>query len=217
MNDSVQIVIAIVLYLCLFAWIGYRRGSLRELIVLVVTLGGYLLLREYRNIVITLINLFGKFFAFSQAGGLSGSNPDAILLIRDAPDVIPAAQAETVIFILWAIVLLIAYWATGRFVRSGRNRSDFSAMLLGVLNGIFYFSIFLPLLASIFLPEVVSGAIAPEAGASLVLRNSWQVLGNSFASFWVAVDDQQPLVVVLLLTVTLVAVAGTLRSSSAKS
>jgi hypothetical protein len=217
MTDSVQIVITLILYLILFAWIGYRRGSLRELIVLVVAVSSYLVLRQYQAMVITLINLTGRFLVFARAGGLAGDDPDAILLIRDAPNIIGPQQGQTVIFLIWALILLFTYLITGRFVRNARNRSDVSAILIGILNGLFYFSIFLPVLASILWPTVAPGVMQPGDGAGLVLRSTWNVLGESFARFWVAVDEQQPLVVVLFLTLLLVAAASTLRGSGARS
>jgi hypothetical protein len=216
MNDSVQIIVALILYLTLFGWIGYRRGSLRELIVLFIAVVGYLVLRQYQGIVVTLINLFGRFAVFAQAGGLTGTDPDAILLIRDAPNIISPQQGETVIFLIWAVLLLFTYLVTGQFIRNARNRSDSSAILLGMLNGLFYFSIFLPVLSSILWPAAAPGVARPEDGAGVVLRSTWDVLGGSFSRFWVAVDEQQSLVVVLFLTLLLVLVASTLRGSGTK-
>lgn len=213
MNDSLQIVIALLLYLLLFGSIGYWRGSLRELIVLIVTLGGYLILRQYEGTVIRLINLFGKFSQFALAGGLGGDNPEAILLLRDAPDIVGEEQTETVVFIIWVIILLLTYWLTSRFVRSPRNRSDAMAFLLGIFNGFFYLSIFLPLLSAILVP---SGLVPAEDGAGLVLRSTWRVLGDSFGNFWTSVSGQQSLVVVILLTLVLVGIASTLRAAKPK-
>jgi hypothetical protein len=212
MVDSIQIVVALILYLILFGWIGYRRGSLRELIVLFVSFVGYLVLRRYQNIVVTLINLFGRFIVFAQAGGLAGDDPDAILQLRDAPNILDPAQGSTVIFLFWVLLLLAVYGFTGRFITNGRNRYDTTAIFLGMLNGIFYFSIFLPLLSSILWPA--AGATLATDGAGLVLRSAWNVLGESFREFWMLVDQQQPLVVVLFLTLLLVLVASTLRGPS---
>lgn len=212
MNDSLQIVVALLLYLGLFGWIGHRRGSVRELIVLLVTLGGYLILRQYQGTVIRVINLGGKFSSFVLAGGLSGDNPDAILLIRDAPDIVRDEQTETIIFVIWVVVLLATYWFTGRFVRSPRNRSDSMAFLLGVVNGLFYFSIFLPLLSAILVPA----GVAAQDSAGIVLRSTWRVLGDSFGNFWRSISGQESLVVVIVLTLALVGIASTLRAAKPK-
>lgn len=217
MSDSFQIVLVIILYLILFGWVGYRRGSLRELIVFFVALGGYLILRRYQNIVVTIINLGGRFFVFAREGGLNSDNPDAILALRDAPNLIVEQQADTVIFVIWVITLLLTYVITGKFVRNGRNRSDAIAILLGMINGIFYFSIFLPLLVSIFVPTAVSaGVVPPEEGAGYVLRQTLGVINEGFGNLWGTLDGQQPLVIVLFLTLVLVAVANTLRAPKPK-
>ncbi len=212
MNDSFQIVIALLLYLGLFGWIGHRRGSMRELIVLLVTLGGYLILRQYQGTVIRVINLGSKFSSFVLAGGLSGDNPDAILLIRDAPDIVGAEQTETIVFLLWVVVLLATYWITGRFVRSPRNRSDAMAFLLGMVNGLFYLSIFLPLLSAILIPT----GIPAQDGAGVVLRSTWRVLGDSLGDFWASISGQESLVFVVVLTLALVGIASTLRAPKPK-
>ncbi|MBX2997256.1 MAG: hypothetical protein KF893_02005 [Caldilineaceae bacterium] len=216
MSNSLQIVVVIVLYLILFGWVGYRRGSLREFIVFIVALGGYLILRRYQNIVVTVVNLGGRFYVFAREGGLTGEDPNAILALRDAPNLIVEQQADTLIFLIWVVILLLTYVITGRFVRNGRNRSDAIAILLGIVNGIFYFSIFLPLLASIFVPEVVAGVARPQDGAGFVLRRTFSVINDSFGNIWGTLDGQQPLVIALFLTLVLVAIANTLRAPGAK-
>lgn len=217
MSDSLQVVVVIILYLILFGWVGYRRGSLRELIVFIVALGGYLLLRRYQNIVVTIINLGGRFFVFAREGGLSSDNPDAILALRDAPNLVVEQQADTLIFILWVGTLLLTYFLTGRVVRNGRNRSDAIAILLGMINGIFYFSIFLPLLVSIFVPAAIpAGTVRVQDGGGYVLRQTLGVINDSFGNIWGTLDGQQPLVIVLFLTLVLVAVANTLRAPKPK-
>lgn len=217
MSDSLQIVVVIILYLILFGWVGYRRGSLRELIVFFVALGGYLILRRYQNVVVTIVNLGGRFFVFAREGGLGSDDPDAILALRDAPNLIVEQQADTLIFLIWVVTLLLTYMITGKFVRNGRNRSDAIAILLGIANGIFYFSIFLPLLVSIFVPEAVAGVARAEDGAGFVLWRTFGVINESFGNLWGTLDGQQPLVIALFLTLVLVAVANTLRAPGAQS
>ncbi len=216
MSDSLQVIAVLILYLILFGWVGYRRGSLRELIVAVVAIGGYLILQRYSAIVVTLVNLLYKFQAFARGGGLSGDDPDAILIIRDTANLVGAEQRDTLIFLLWVILLLFTYWVTGRAVRSPKNRSDLMAILLGMLNGIFYFSIFLPMLSGIFFGQTGVGATVPEDGAGLVLRSALDVVSDGFNNVWGTLDEQQPLIIVVFLTLVLVAVANTLRPPKAK-
>lgn len=216
MSESLQVVAVLVLYLVLFGWVGYRRGSVRELIVTIVAIGGYLVLQRYGNIVITIINLGFKFLAFTRGGGLTGDNPDAILIIRDAENVVTAESRDTVIFLLWVGLLLLTYYLTGRAVRTPKNKSDATAIALGLLNGIFYFSIFLPMLSGIFLRRLGATGVVPADGASVVLRSALDVVGDGFGSVWGNLDEQQPLVIVVFLTLVLVAVTNTLRAPKAK-
>jgi hypothetical protein len=211
MSESLQIVAVLILYLVLFGWVGYRRGSMRELIVAIVAIGGYFLLQRYGGFVVTLFNLGFKFLAFAEAGGL-GDNPDAFRVLTEAADVITADGRDTVIFLLWVLLLLFTYWLTGRAVRSPKNKSDSSAILLGLLNGIFYFSIFLPMLSGIFLRRLGAADAVAEDGATIVLRSALDVINEGVGSVWGELDTQQPLVIVVFLTLVLVAVANTLRA-----
>ena len=216
MSDSLQVIAVLILYLILFGWVGYRRGSLRELIVAIVAIGGYLILQRYSAIVVTIVNLGYKFQAFARGGGLSGDDPDAILIIRDTANLVGVEQRDTLIFLLWVVLLLFTYWVTGIAVRSPKNRSDLMAILLGILNGIFYFSIFLPMLSGIYFRQPEVGAAGPEDGAGPILRSALDVVSDGFNSIWGTLDEQQPLIIVLFLTLVLVAVANTLRAPKAK-
>lgn len=211
MSESLQIVAVLILYLVLFGWVGYRRGSMRELIVAIVAIGGYFFLQRYGGIVVTIFNLGFKFLEFARAGGL-GDNPDAFLALSEAADVITADGRDTVIFLLWVLMLLFTYWITGRAVRSPKNKSDASAILLGLLNGIFYFSIFLPMLSAIFLRRLGAADAVAEDGATIVLRSALDVINEGVGGIWGELDTQQPLVIVVFLTLVLVAVANTLRA-----
>jgi hypothetical protein len=211
MSESLQIVAVLILYLVLFGWVGYRRGSMRELIVAIVAIGGYFLLQRYGGFVVTIFNLGFKFLEFAQAGGL-GDNPDAFRVLTEAADVITADGRDTVIFLLWVLLLLFTYWITGRAVRSPKNKSDSSAILLGLLNGIFYFSIFLPMLSGIFLRRLGAADAVAEDGATIVLRSALDVINEGVGGIWGELDTQQPLVIVVFLTLVLVAVANTLRA-----
>lgn len=217
MIDPIQIVIALILYLALFGWIGFRRGTLRELITFIVAFGGYFLLQRFDNIVINLINLSFKFLDFARAGGLSSAEADALQQLRDAPDLIQAEQAGTVLFVIWAIVLMLTYIGTDRFIAGAKSPSTFGATLLGIVNGLLFFAILLPRLGAILAPQAIADVAGAEDSADLVLRRIVTVLDTAFERFWGTVDDQQPVVVVLLLTLILVTAASTLRNSGAKS
>ena len=62
MTFELQGILAFFLYLMFFGWIGWRRGEVSELILLVMVLGGWLLLQEAGSVFVTLTNFVGKFF-----------------------------------------------------------------------------------------------------------------------------------------------------------
>ena len=41
-----QVLIAFLLYLAFWGWIGYRRGAMREIWLFVITIGSWVLLQE---------------------------------------------------------------------------------------------------------------------------------------------------------------------------
>lgn len=216
MTESVQVSIAFLLYIILFGWIGYQRGMWRELVVVIVSIGGFFLLQQAQAYILRFINLAGKFTAFSRAGGLAG-NDEAFAALRTAPDWVEPSDGPTVIFLLWAALLLLTYIATSNFITDEKSTSDFTAAILGIVNGLFYITIFLPLLVSFVLPEVLEeGPVSPSsAGVRQLLGSTADALRESFGGFWGTFEAQQPIFVAILLTLLLVAVAATLRRSRA--
>lgn len=215
MSASIQIVIALILYMILFGWIGYRRGTLRELLVFIASVGGYFALQRYQRVVVALFNLGWKFLAFARAGGLSG-NDDAFDALRTTPNLIGPDEAPTVVFLVWATVLLLTYVLTELFVPSQRSRRDFIATLLGLANGLFYIGIFLPLLGSLVAPGLTRPTEAIQTqNPAWVLRTAFRVLSENLGAFWGVFESQRSIIVAAVLTLILVAAATTLRSSKA--
>ncbi len=61
MTTETQVLIAFILYLVFFGWIGARRGVWPEVALLVVTVGGWVLLQERGTVIVRLTNFGGKF------------------------------------------------------------------------------------------------------------------------------------------------------------
>lgn len=214
MSDSIELIVAFLLYLMLFGWIGFRRGVIREAIVLVVALGGYLALWRYASAVRTLINLFWKFFYFARGGGLTGGG-DAFDLLREAPDLIAPEQTGTVVFIIWAVLLVLTYAITAKFVPSAASRSNLTAALLGMVNGLVYLGIFLPLMASLVAPEVrAQWPTSPEESIIQILSRAWALFADSLALVWESYSAQRPYIFLLLIILVLVVAVRSLRPAT---
>ena len=70
MTSQIQVLIAFLLYLFTFGWIGWRRGAQREGWVFGVAIVAWFAFQERGDIVVRMANLGGKFMAFLKAGGL---------------------------------------------------------------------------------------------------------------------------------------------------
>ncbi len=217
MSDQLQVFIALLLYLALFAWIGYQRGSLRETLVFLVAVGGYFGLLRYQGPIITLLNLFGKFIAFARSGGLTSDDPNAILKLRDAPNIVQPDDAGTVIFVIWAILLVLAYVITNLAVPRERSQPGILAILMGVANGLFYILVFLPRLIALVLPDAEISQELAQAGFRKVISTTSEIIGQNFQELWSVLEPQRSLIFLLLITGLVVLAATTLNSARARS
>lgn len=217
MSDQIQILIAFLLYISLFAWIGYRRGTWREAVILIISVGGYVTLQEFSGILIRVINLGWRFLAFARSGGLTSDDPEAILALRDQPALVTPDNQQTVLFLIWATLLILGYMLTGKWIANQKSKSNFMAGLLGITNGLFYIAILLPRLVALILPDADLPGDLAEAGIRQVLRSTVDVLEGGIRNLWASVGDQQPLLVLLIITTILVVAASTLYGSRRRS
>lgn len=223
MTGQLEVLITFILYIIFFAWVGYRRGSLSELIVFLTACVGWLLLQEQGDIFVRIVNLGSKFVAFIQAGGL-GENPEAAFgALGDAPPWVTGESRGGFLFLLWAFLLFVAYIVSSARFLGKKSRSDGWAILLGALNGLLYAAILLPRLATLLTPvdTVVDGATAGAGGnASLatlldLLGGGVGLLRENVGGVWRLFDTaQQSLILLVLLTLFLLLVANSLRSRS---
>ncbi len=217
MSDQIQVFIALLLYLAFFAWCGYQRGTMKEFVTFLVAAGGYFGLLRYQGPIIKVINLFGKFIAFARAGGLTSDDPNAILQLRDAPNIVQPEDAGTIIFLIWAILLILAYVGTGLAVPRERSKPGGLAVLMGVINGIFYLLVFLPRLIALVLPDAEISQELAQAGFRKVISTTSELIGQNFQELWSALEPQRSLIFLLLITGLVVLAATTLNSAKARS
>jgi hypothetical protein len=217
MSDQIQVLIAFSLYLILFAWIGFQRGTLREFIILVLSIGGYFGLERYQSVIVRVINLFSRFISFARAGGLTSDDPNAILKLRDAPGLIQPGDEGTAIFVIWALLLFLGYVVTSQAISDSQSKPSIYSLLLGVANGLFYITVFLPRLVALILPDTELSQELAAASFRKVLTTTWDVLGENFQDIWAVVEPQRSLIFLLLITGLVVLAATTLNGARAKS
>ncbi len=217
MTEQLGILITLLLYILFFAWIGYQRGSKREAVVAITAVIAWIVLQEGGDIFVRIVNLGSKFVAFVQAGGL-GANPDAAFgALGDAPPWVTADQRDEFLFIIWVVVLLLAYVVSNLKPFAKGSKSDGWAVLLGIFNGLLFAAILLPKLATLVSPAVTEvGQVAEPVGiANLfgVLRSGFRLVQESLGGIWGLFDPgQQSLVLLALLTLFLLLAASTLKS-----
>ncbi len=220
MNEQIEILVTFILYLAFFGWIGWMRGRKREGFTLAVALGSWILLQEFSSIVISLANLGKKFFYLAKAGGLS-SNSDtqtaAIGTLKSVPPLITAESAPGFLFVLWVIILILAYVLSSKAWLSKNNKMDGWAILFGLGSGLLYATVLLPRLIALVVPGDVT-AVQPlrSSNALNVLGTVLTILRTSLVNVWQLVRPQASLIILITLTLLLVLAASTLNRSNAR-
>lgn len=216
MTQQLEVLITLGLYILFFAWIGYQRGSKREAVVALAAVGSWIVLQQFGDVLIRIVNLGSKFLAFVRAGGL-GSNPDAAFgALGDAPPWVTTDQRDEFLFIVWVLILILAYVISNQKPFAKGSKSDAWAVLLGIFNGLLYAAILLPRLAILVQTPTDTG------GGSIsslfdVLGSVLELLRGSLGNVWdVFQPGQRSLVLLALLTIFLLLAASTLKSSSPK-
>ncbi|MCX6043876.1 MAG: hypothetical protein NT075_02090 [Chloroflexi bacterium] len=220
MNEQIEILVTFILYLAFFGWIGWMRGRKREGFTLAVALGSWILLQRFSGIFISLANLGKKFFYLAKAGGLS-SNSDtqtaAIGTLKSVPPLLTAENAPGFLFVLWVIILILAYVLSSKAWLSKNNKADGWAVLFGLGSGLLYVTVLLPRLIALVVPgDATSTEIIRTSSALDVLGTTLTLLRTSLVNVWQLVRPQASLIILITLTLLLVLAASTLNRSNAR-
>ena len=212
-----QVLIAFLLYLALFGWIGHRRGTTAELTVLVVTVVSWVLLQERGDILVRIANFAGKFLNLVTSGGLSGGTEDAVQAVADAPAIVTEDNTSGFLFLVWATTVLLTYVLTSNLKPFKGGKHNAVAWFLGIANGFVFASLLLPVLAN--LVEKSSGQISEAPLQNLVnlVTRTFEFLAASVAKFWAWVTPLSTVTWLVLITLVLVLTALTLRRGGAKA
>ncbi len=219
---TLPVLITFVVYLGFFAANGLRRGALRELIVLLVALIGWIVLQEQGDIFVRVANLGAKFTAFVEAGGLTENQDEAFKALSDAPSWVTDSTRYGYLFLLWIAVVLFTYFVTNRLIPDKKSESNGWAILLGIANGLFLASVFLPRLVVLFAPEVLyytpETAVTGDGRASIAsfLRNGVFLISQAISHVWALFEPIRPLALLILLTAFLVFVYWTIKAPKFK-
>ena len=221
MANQIQVLLTFILYLVFFGWIGYRRGTMRELIVFGLVAGSWIVLQQFGGVIVIITNLGGRFLSIVPTGALTQGDAALVEALSKAKNWVSPENAETFLFLIWVVLLMIVYMVTGIFIKDGKSKRNATAALLGAINGLFYAVVLLPKLAQIFLPGGVTTATAASTGdVGDILRTlggSFDVVGQSLGDLWTVFEAQRPFVLLFLLTILLLTAAGTLTGTGSKA
>ena len=212
-----QVLIAFLLYLSFWGWTGYRRGAVRELWLLLITVATWVLLQERGTILVRLANFGGKFLALVSAGGLSGDSADALQALADAPDVVTSENQAGFLFLIWAAIVVITYIVLSDKRLDKRSPKGSFGFLLGAVNGVVFAALLLPILAN--LVELSDGSLVDAPLQSLValVLEMFNALLAVVRGFWALITPVSGPFWFLILTLILIFAALTLRGKSKAS
>lgn len=213
LTQNLQMFIAVLLYLGFFSWVGWRRGTVRELAVFLISFFSWILLQNQGGVFRSIANLGGKFVVFARSGGLGEGGEDAFSALGSAPDVISSESQEIFIFILWVLIVVAVYVITNLYVKVAY--ADGWSIILGAANGLLFAAILLP---KIIAPLVVdgvssSGEFVSQTEWVAVLQGIRAILTTGLNSLWTLLEPQSSVVLLLLITLLLLLAATSLQRS----
>jgi hypothetical protein len=217
MTTDTQVLIAFILYLAFFGWIGARRGVWPELVLLVVTVGTWVLLQERGSILVRLTNFAGKFLVLVQSGGLSGSAEDALSAVSTAPNIITDENTNGFLFLVWAAIVLITFIVSSDKRWSKYNKHKVLAVLLGAANGIVFAALLLPVLNQVLetSPETATTQ-APLENVIGLVNALWNAAFQVIQNFWAWVQPISPTAWLVIITILLLLIAWPMRGAASK-
>lgn len=218
MLPDAQVLVAFILFLGLFGWVGMRRGGVSELSFLLVTLASWVLLQERGTFVVRIANLIGKFLALLQSGQLGGEDPTAaIQVVQETPDVVTDATRDGFLFLVWAIIVIVAFIVTSdpRLIKKGQSK--LIGFLLGVVNGIVLIALLLPRLSSWLVTTTGEQVTASSLNVIVAFVSGlWNLFYQTLQNILQRIGPISPSGWLFIITVLLVLIAWPMRAASKK-
>jgi len=218
MTTETQVLIAFILYLVFFGWIGARRGVWPEVVLLAVTVGSWVLLQERGTFGGRINNLAGQVLVLPEIRPLGGEDTGAALeVVQQAPNVITDENVDGFLFLVWATIVLITFIVGSDRRWSKHNKHKIAAIALGVVNGIVFAALLLPVLASLLEgTPAVADQEAPLGSLFVLVSALWQTTVTALQNFWAWVQPVSPSVWLLIITLLLVLIAWPMRGAASK-
>lgn len=215
MIGEVAILISLLIYLTFFGWLGWRRGFSREITVAIIALLSWLVLDQSGDIVVAMANLIAAGLQFAFDGGFTGSADEAFAALASAPELVGADTRDAFLYVVWVVVLVVAYLATGWIIPDKKSEKNGWSIILGVLNGFFFAMVFLPSLDALFSSDGEASADL-DAGLDLLamMGRGVSLLWDVIVAFWGLIAPLGSVGILILLTGILVIAAMSIRGGA---
>jgi hypothetical protein len=215
MNAEFQVLLAVLVYLCFFAWIGWRRGLKSELTVFIVAIVSWVILQERGSIFVRIANLGVKFLGLLGSSLATGTVDEST--VTSGTDFVQPGSEDAFLFVLWIIVVMVTYVITTRpgFIKGSKHNAW--AAITGALNGLFFLAVLIPKFNQLY--DMI-GNDSPDAPLQTFVGLISQFITfiiNGIRSFWEWVQPLSPTTILIVLTIILALIAISLRRGSGKT
>lgn len=209
------IIVSFIIYLVFFGWLGWRRGSRREITVFLIALVSWLLLQQEGDAVVNIANLGGAAVTFAQTGGFTGDQDAAFAAISSAPALVNDDARVSFLFVVWIAIFVASYALSNVWILDKQSPSNGWAILFGLLNGLFFAVAFGPSLVALLSPEG-EFTVVDENGFQIaeLISGGWDMIWGGISNLWNLVLSGGNLALLILLTLLLVLVATTIRTGA---
>lgn len=215
MNAEFQVLLAVLVYLCFFAWIGWRRGLKSELTVFIVAIVSWVILQERGSIFVRIANLGIKFVGLLGSSLATGTVDESS--VTGGTDFVQPGSEDAFLFVLWIIIVMVTYVITTQagFVKGSKHNAW--AAITGALNGLFFLAVLIPKFNQLYDMIGSDSADAPLQTFVGLIRQFFTFIINGIRDFWAWVQPLSATTILIVLTIILALIAITLRRGSGKT
>jgi hypothetical protein len=173
------------------------------------------LLQQEGDLIVNIANLGGAAVGFAQAGGFTGSQPDALAAIGSAPALVSDDARTSFLFVVWVGIFVASYALSNVMIDDKKSLRNGWAILFGILNGLFFAVAFGPSLVALFAPDG-EFTVVDEDGLNIsgLVTGGLQMIWEGISSLWRIFSAAGNLGLVVLLTLLLVLAATTIRGGA---